>query len=67
MGEAGAPRCLEIIHKELDVSMALCGKTHISHWAATPCCWIPRPCMCGGPACRTDAELRRPHRLAGAL
>ena len=29
MGEAGVSRCLEIMHKELDVSMALCGKTSV--------------------------------------
>lgn len=29
MGEAGVRRALEVIHKELDTSMALCGKTDI--------------------------------------
>ena len=29
LGEAGVTRCLEIIHKELDVSMALCGRTDV--------------------------------------
>ncbi|MFY9320428.1 alpha-hydroxy acid oxidase [Lentibacter algarum] len=29
MGEAGVTKALEVIHKELDVSMALCGKTDI--------------------------------------
>jgi L-lactate dehydrogenase (cytochrome) len=29
MGEAGVTRALEVIHKELDVSMALCGETDI--------------------------------------
>ncbi len=29
MGEAGVTKALEIIHKELDVSMALCGRTDI--------------------------------------
>lgn len=29
MGEAGVTRCLEIIHKELDISMALCGRRNI--------------------------------------
>ena len=29
MGEAGVTRCLEIIHKELDITMAFCGKTNI--------------------------------------
>ena len=29
MGEAGVTKCLEIIHKELDVSMAFCGYTNI--------------------------------------
>ena len=29
MGEAGVSRCLEIIYKELDTTMALCGRTHI--------------------------------------
>jgi len=30
MGEAGVSRALEIIHRELDVSMALCGRTDIT-------------------------------------
>ncbi|MCA0939719.1 alpha-hydroxy-acid oxidizing protein [Salipiger pacificus] len=30
MGEAGVTRALEVIHKELDVSMALCGRTDIN-------------------------------------
>jgi len=29
MGEAGVSKCLEIIHKELDISMAFCGHTKI--------------------------------------
>ncbi|WP_244490774.1 alpha-hydroxy acid oxidase [Aureimonas frigidaquae] len=29
MGEAGVHRCLEIIHRELDITMALCGVTDI--------------------------------------
>ena len=29
MGEAGVTRCLEVIQKELDVSMALCGRRNI--------------------------------------
>ena len=29
MGEAGVTKCLEIIHKELDVTMAFCGHTKI--------------------------------------
>ena len=29
MGEAGVTKCLEIIHKELDISMAFCGHTRI--------------------------------------
>jgi L-lactate dehydrogenase (cytochrome) len=29
MGEAGVTRCLEIIRKELDITMAFCGKTDI--------------------------------------
>ncbi len=29
MGEAGVTRCLEIIHKELDTSMALCGRQSV--------------------------------------
>jgi L-lactate dehydrogenase (cytochrome) len=29
MGEAGVTRCLEIIHKELDLTMAFCGRTNI--------------------------------------
>jgi isopentenyl diphosphate isomerase/L-lactate dehydrogenase-like FMN-dependent dehydrogenase len=29
MGEAGVTKCLEIIHKELDVTMAFCGHTQI--------------------------------------
>ena len=30
MGEAGVTKALEVIHKELDVSMALCGKRDVS-------------------------------------
>ena len=29
MGEAGVTRALEIIHKELDLTMAFCGHTNI--------------------------------------
>jgi L-lactate dehydrogenase (cytochrome) len=29
MGEAGVTKCLEIIHKELDLTMAFCGHTQI--------------------------------------
>jgi L-lactate dehydrogenase (cytochrome) len=31
MGEAGVTKCLEIIHKELDITMAFCGHTDISN------------------------------------
>jgi L-lactate dehydrogenase (cytochrome) len=31
MGEAGVTKCLEIIQKELDLTMAFCGKTDIRH------------------------------------
>lgn len=30
MGEAGVTRCLEILHKEFDVSMALCGRRNVA-------------------------------------
>jgi L-lactate dehydrogenase (cytochrome) len=30
MGEAGVTKALEIIHKELEVSMALCGHTDVT-------------------------------------
>ena len=30
MGEAGVTKALEIIHKELDLSMAFCGRTNIN-------------------------------------
>jgi isopentenyl diphosphate isomerase/L-lactate dehydrogenase-like FMN-dependent dehydrogenase len=30
MGEAGVTKALEIIHKELDTTMALCGRTDIN-------------------------------------
>jgi len=30
MGEAGVTKCLEIIHKELDLTMAFCGKTNLN-------------------------------------
>jgi L-lactate dehydrogenase (cytochrome) len=30
MGEAGVTRCLEIIAKELDITMAFCGRTDIN-------------------------------------
>ncbi|WP_226552739.1 alpha-hydroxy acid oxidase [Celeribacter naphthalenivorans] len=29
MGEAGVTKALEVIHKEMDISMALCGRKHI--------------------------------------
>jgi L-lactate dehydrogenase (cytochrome) len=29
LGEAGVTKCLEIIHRELDLSMAFCGRTDI--------------------------------------
>ena len=29
MGEAGVTKCLEVLHKEFDVSMALCGKRSV--------------------------------------
>jgi len=31
MGEAGVTKCLEILHKELDVTMAFCGHTQIAN------------------------------------
>jgi isopentenyl diphosphate isomerase/L-lactate dehydrogenase-like FMN-dependent dehydrogenase len=31
MGEAGVTKALQIIHKELDVTMAFCGHTNIQH------------------------------------
>ncbi|MCM2295945.1 alpha-hydroxy acid oxidase [Rhodoferax sp.] len=31
MGEAGVTRALEIIHKELDLTMAFCGHTHVDN------------------------------------
>ena len=31
MGEEGVKKCLEIIHKELDITMAFCGKTDIGN------------------------------------
>jgi L-lactate dehydrogenase (cytochrome) len=31
MGEAGVTKCLEIIHKELDITMAFCGHTNIEN------------------------------------
>ena len=30
MGEAGVTKALEIIHKELDLTMAFCGRTNIA-------------------------------------
>ena len=29
LGEAGVTRCLEIIHRELDLTMAFCGQTDV--------------------------------------
>jgi L-lactate dehydrogenase (cytochrome) len=29
MGEAGVTKCLQILHKELDLTMAFCGHTRI--------------------------------------
>jgi L-lactate dehydrogenase (cytochrome)/glycolate oxidase len=31
MGEAGVSKALQIIHKELDVTMAFCGHTQLRH------------------------------------
>jgi L-lactate dehydrogenase (cytochrome) len=31
MGEAGVTKALEVIHKELDTSMALCGETGLAN------------------------------------
>lgn len=31
MGQAGVTRALEVIHKELDTTMALCGETQVEH------------------------------------
>jgi L-lactate dehydrogenase (cytochrome)/glycolate oxidase len=31
MGEAGVTKALQIIHKELDVTMAFCGHTNIEN------------------------------------
>lgn len=31
MGEAGVSKCLEMIHKELDITMAFCGHTNIEN------------------------------------
>ncbi|MGB5862842.1 MAG: alpha-hydroxy-acid oxidizing protein, partial [Sulfitobacter sp.] len=30
MGQAGVTRALEVIHKELDTTMALCGETKVT-------------------------------------
>ena len=30
MGQKGVTRALEVIHKELDTSMALCGEKHVT-------------------------------------
>jgi isopentenyl diphosphate isomerase/L-lactate dehydrogenase-like FMN-dependent dehydrogenase len=30
MGQAGVTKALEIIHKELDITMAFCGRTDIN-------------------------------------
>jgi isopentenyl diphosphate isomerase/L-lactate dehydrogenase-like FMN-dependent dehydrogenase len=30
MGQAGVTKALEIIHKEMDITMALCGRTDIN-------------------------------------
>ncbi|MEL7215189.1 MAG: alpha-hydroxy-acid oxidizing protein, partial [Pseudomonadota bacterium] len=31
MGQEGVTKCLEIIHKELDVTMALCGEKNVAN------------------------------------
>jgi len=51
MGEAGVTKALQIIHKELDVTMAFCGHTNIQN---------------GGPQ-HSGARhlLNRPLRLSG--
>jgi len=37
MGQAGVTSALEVIHKELDLSMALCGETSVAGWASITC------------------------------
>jgi L-lactate dehydrogenase (cytochrome) len=31
MGQAGVTKALEVIHKELDITMALCGETDVKN------------------------------------
>lgn len=37
MGEAGVTRALEVIQKELDITMALCGERDVKAWGGTTC------------------------------
>ncbi len=50
MGEAGVTRCLEIIHKELDVTMALCGVTDIEGVSEAVLARDGRPAVFAAPA-----------------
>jgi L-lactate dehydrogenase (cytochrome) len=37
MGQKGVTTALEVIHKELDTTMALCGETKVAIWASITC------------------------------
>jgi L-lactate dehydrogenase (cytochrome) len=37
MGQAGVTKALEVIHKELDTTMALCGERDVAIWGGTTC------------------------------
>ena len=53
MGEAGVTKALQIIHKELDVTMAFCGHTASSKSTGASCCRGPsRPDKSPAPSLR---------------
>lgn len=59
MGEAGVTRCLDILHKELDLTMALCGLTDVRATGRAVLRDMPAPRPRARP-CTVDFEAQRP-------
>jgi L-lactate dehydrogenase (cytochrome) len=60
MGEEGVDHALEIIHKELDLSMAFCGRTDISTVDKASCCRGRIDVPSGAAGTRRSAAPPRP-------
>ena len=54
-GEAGVTRALQIIHKELDITMAFCGRTQHRRRSTRASC------------CRAPSEARAPWRVGSQV